>query len=109
MEGDVFFADGPCAHRMKDGSLVILWSSWSDRGYAVGTAVSPGGAIQGPWEHLAEKLFPEDGGHGMLFRRKDGRLCYTLHSPDTKYEERPVFALVTERGGRLALEPAGQL
>lgn len=106
LEGNVYFSDGPCVHRMESGALAILWSSWSDRGYAVGVAVSPNGGIRGPWEHQREKLFPEDGGHGMLFRAKDGRLLYTLHSPDTKYEERPVFTAVSEEAGRLVLRPA---
>lgn len=103
MEGDVYFADGPCAHRMETGALAILWSSWSVHGYAVGVAVSDSGNIGGPWRHVPEALFPEDGGHGMLFRTKSGQLLYTLHSPDTKYEERPVFTQVTEEQGHLRL------
>ena len=39
MDGDVYFTDGPCVTRMDDGKLYMTWSSWSDKGYAVGVAV----------------------------------------------------------------------
>lgn len=104
MTGDVYFTDGPCVHRMENSALVMLWSGWSDQGYAVGTAVSPNGELFGPWHHHREKLFPRDGGHGMLFRDKDGRLIYTLHYPNERYREHPVFRVVEVREGRLALK-----
>lgn len=103
MDGDVYFTDGPCVHRMEDGSLRMLWSSWSGRGYAVGVAKSANGDICGPWEHLEEPLFPENGGHGMLFRTKEGCLTYTLHYPNDKYRERPIFKAVIEENGLLRL------
>jgi hypothetical protein len=103
MTGDVYFTDGPCVHRAESGALIMLWSGWSERGYAVGTALSPSGALEGPWEHLTEKLFPCDGGHGMLFRDKSGRLNYTLHYPNERYQEHPIFREVREHGGRLVL------
>lgn len=104
IEGDVYFTDGPCAHRMADGSLVILWASWSDRGYAVGAAVSPSGDISGPWEHRTEKVFPENGGHGMLLKTLEGRLLYTLHYPNDWHCEHPVFMEITEQDGTLKLK-----
>ena len=103
MDGDVYFTDGPCVHKMRNGSLAMLWSSWSKGGYAVGTAVSPSGNICGPWEHLDVPLFPENGGHGMLFRDKAGQLCYTLHYPNDKLQEHPIFEAVAEKGGALQL------
>lgn len=104
MDGDVYFTDGPCVHRMEDGSLSMLWSSWSGRGYAVGVASSASGSMLGPWKHQAEPLFPENGGHGMLFRTGEGRLTYVLHAPNDKYQERPVFRTVLETDGLLRLE-----
>lgn len=101
MSGDVYFTDGPCVHRLQNGTLVMLWSSWSDRGYAVGTALSRSGKLTGPWEHLPEKLFPEDGGHGMLFTGKDGKLIYTLHYPNERYQEHPIFLAMQESDGKL--------
>lgn len=103
MEGDVYFTDGPCVRRMANGSLVMLWSSWSNNGYAVGTAVSAEGDILGPWKHCPETLFPENGGHGMLFCTKEGQLVYTLHYPNEKHRERPVFINITEQDGVLNL------
>ena len=103
LDGDVFFTDGPCVHRLQNGKLLIIWSAWSDRGYAVGMSVSDSGAIEGPWRHLAEKLYPGNGGHGMLFRALDGQLKYTMHHPNETPLERPVFFDVVEDGDRLVL------
>ena len=103
MDGDVYFTDGPCVHKMTNGPLVMLWSSWSKRGYAVGTALSPSGNIGGPWEHRDVPLFPENGGHGMLFRDKAGQLLYTLHYPNDKLCEHPIFEAVAEKDGALQL------
>lgn len=103
IDGDVYFTDGPCAYRMESGALIILWASWSDRGYAVGAALSPGGGICGPWEHLPEKVYPENGGHGMLFESKEGQLLYALHYPNDMYQEHPIFEPITEQGNTLKL------
>lgn len=103
MDGDVYFTDGPCVHKMADGALAMLWSSWSKGGYAVGTAVSPSGNICGPWQHKASPLFPENGGHGMVFRAKENQLLYALHYPNDKLQEHPLFAPVTEYGDTLQL------
>ena len=103
MDGDVYFTDGPCVHRMGNGTLAMLWSSWSFCGYAVGSAYSTEGKILGSWEHAANALFPENGGHGMLFRAKEGKLLYALHYPNDKLSEHPIFIEVVERDGRLNL------
>ncbi len=103
MDGDVYFTDGPCMRKMEDGSLICLWASWSERGYAVGAAQSKSGDITGPWKHLPEKVFPENGGHGMLFEDKSGQLFYTLHYPNDKYMERPIFRRVEIKDDRLIL------
>lgn len=101
LDGDVYFTDGPCIHKMNSGKLMNIWSAWSERGYAVGMAVSDNGHIKGPWRHLAETLFPGDGGHGMLFQTFDGQLTYTMHYPNDKYAERPIFFKVAEEDNRL--------
>ena len=103
MDGDVYFTDGPCVHKMDNGTLTMLWSSWSKRGYAVGTALSPSGNIGGPWEHRDVPLFPENGGHGMLFRDKAEQLLYALHYPNDKLCEHPIFEAVAEKDGALQL------
>ena len=43
----------------------------------------------------------KDGGRGMVFRDKEGKLMMTLHSPNTKLEERPFFFEVVEENGLL--------
>ena len=43
MDGDVYFTDGPAVYRQQNGKLLILWSSWGEKGYTVGQAVSDSG------------------------------------------------------------------
>ena len=52
MDGDVYFTDGPAVYRQQNGKLLILWSSWGEKGYTVGQAVSDSGKIEGPWRRL---------------------------------------------------------
>ena len=102
-EGDVYFTDGPFLLRGPDGRLLMTWSSWSRAGYAVGVAVSDSGAVAGPWRQLAVPLYPENGGHGMLFHDKDGQLNFTLHDPNDKYLERPRFLRAELADGTIRL------
>ena len=103
MDGDVFFTDGPCVFPLPGGKLAMTWSSWSRKGYAVGVAVSDSGAVRGPWRQLAQPLYPEDGGHGMLFTDKDGGSVFALHYPNDRQKERPVFLPVTLSSEGVAL------
>lgn len=82
--------DGPFLWRKEDGTLLCLWSGFSEKGYAQGLAVSDNGDIDGHFTQLAP-LFPEDGGHGMLFRSMQGGLFLALHSPNKHLLERPRF------------------
>lgn len=104
MDGDVYFTDGPCVTKMEDEKLYMTWSSWSVCGYAVGVAVSDTGSIDGPWRQLDTPLFPENGGHGMMFRDNNGKLMFTLHFPNDKYKERPMFAELVLQDGTLQLK-----
>ena len=99
MEGDVYFTDGPCVKKLADGRLVMTWSSWSEQAYAVGVAESESGSVCGPWRQRETPFWPANGGHGMLFEEKDGSLWFTLHSPNDKYQERPIFCPVDTDGG----------
>lgn len=103
IDGDAYFSDGPFVYRMRDGSLVLLWSSWSEGGYAVGAARSESGNVMGPWVHQEEPFYGKNGGHGMLFTNYEGELYYTLHYPDDKYKEAPVFLRVKEENGKLTI------
>ena len=101
LDGDVYFTDGPCVMRLPDGGLVMTWSSWGDHGYAVGVAASESGRLEGPWRQLPDPLYPENGGHGMLFYDKTQTLRFALHFPNDKFQERPVFIDVEAIDGTL--------
>ncbi len=104
IDGDCYFSDGPCLRKLEDGRLYMILSSWSTRGYAVGVAVSDSGKIAGPWRQQEAPLYPENGGHGMFFEDKEGQLLFTLHTPNDKYMERPVFYRIGLSDGQLVLE-----
>lgn len=82
--------DGPFLFWEK-GLLKMLWSSFGTHGYAMGVVVSESGKITGPWRHMEEPLFAENGGHGMRFQRFDGNMMFTVHQPNGGNVEHPVF------------------
>lgn len=98
MDGDVYFTDGPAVYRQQNGKLLILWSSWGEKGYTVGQAVSDSGKIEGPWRHLEQIVFGPDGGHGMFFSTKEGTLKYLLHYPNKPGDEHPLLLDLVESG-----------
>lgn len=94
-----YVTDGPFFWRTGEGTLLLLWASFSQGGYTEGVAVSDNGDITGTFTQR-EPLFEKDGGHGMVFRDGEGQLFLTLHSPNQHLAERPVFfPLVEENGG----------
>ncbi len=95
-----YVTDGPFFWRTADGTLLLLWASFSGGGYTQGLLVSDNGDITGHFRQLPP-LFERDGGHGMVFRDKESRLWLTLHSPNEHLKERPCFFPVREDGGRL--------
>lgn len=102
--GEDFVTDGPFLHRMQDGRLLMLWSSFSAGGYAEAIAVSDNGDITGQWQHLPQLLYEKDGGHGMLFRTAEGALRLILHAPNGQAgAERPHLFSVLEKEGTLQL------
>jgi len=95
--------DGPFAHRTASGELFLLWSSFSDSGYAMGVARSEGGTILGPWRQAERPIADSDSGHGMLFRSLSGALVATWHSPNATPDERPAFFEARELPGSIAI------
>ena len=93
----IFVTDGPFLYRTEAGELLLLWSSFGDEGYVQAIARSDNGDIDGNWTIDPVPLFEKDGGHGMLFRDKAGRLLLTLHQPNETPKEHPVFLDVTEK------------
>lgn len=100
----MYLSDGPALYQTDGGKLVMLWSSFGPEGYTVGQSVSGNGRLDGGWQHMPEPLLKGDGGHGMLFHRPGGQLIYTLHSPNTKGEEHPIFLPMRDAGDRLVVE-----
>jgi beta-xylosidase len=96
--GKNYVTDGPFLHRTQSGKLLMLWSSYSSTGYAIGLARSQSGHIQGPWIHEPQPLFAQDGGHGMLFYTWQHGLMLTIHQPNTVSFERPCFFSMEEIG-----------
>lgn len=100
----VFVTDGPFLHRASDGTLVMLWSSFGESGYAMGIATSVSGGILGPWTQSADAIWPADGGHGMIFANTDGNLFLTLHTPNRTPDERARFFPLEETADGLRLK-----
>ncbi len=90
--------DGPFLWRTRAGTLLMLWSSFSESGYAMGIARSESGTIEGPWIQEEKPIADTDSGHGMLFRSLDGKIFMTVHAPNSTPLERPVFIEVEETG-----------
>ena len=86
--------------RTADGTLLMLWAAYSRDGYTQGLARSSNGEIDGMFKQV-KPLFMKDGGHGMVFRTKEGKLMMTLHAPNSHLDERPYFFEVVEEDGLL--------
>lgn len=71
----------------------MIWSGFGVGGYTVGVAVSDSGRLAGPWRQNAEPLYSDDGGHGFIFKRFDGQLMLTLHSPNQDAERIRLFEI----------------
>lgn len=98
-----YVTDGPWLHRLTNGELIILWSSFSSGGYTIGVAKSASGEISGPWQQVPEPLYSGDGGHCMVFRSFDGQLWLALHRPNPSPDERPQFIPLRENGSSLQM------
>lgn len=91
-----YVTDGSWLHRLPDGELLLLWSSFSPGGYSVGVARSASGELLGPWKQDPQPLYDGDGGHCMTFHDFDGNLWLTFHQPNGHPNERPKFMQLAE-------------
>ena len=98
-----FVTDGPWMYRTASGKLLMLWSSSAANGYVEAIAYSDNGDVTGRWQHQKQLLFDQDGGHGMIFTSKEGKLFFILHNPNSSPMERPVILPLEERDGTLAV------
>jgi GH43 family beta-xylosidase len=98
-----YVTDGPCFYRLKTGPLLMLWSSFGGRGYAVGVARSVSGTVLGPWTQDRQPLY-EGGGHCMIFPSLEGRPMLVLHAPNDSPKERARFFEVHEEPDTVRLQ-----
>ncbi len=105
--------DGCFMYRTSDGRLLMLWSNFCGNDYCVAVAESKNGRVDGEWLQHDELLFSKelsgnyDGGHGMIFKDRDGQMYLSLHSPNTpsdKTTERTIFVTLREADGRLVCD-----
>ena len=75
-----YVTDGPFLFK-EDETLKMLWSSVGKEGYAIATASSDNGRLDGNWIQQETPFFAKDGGHGMIFER-DGQKYLTIHAPN---------------------------
>jgi arabinan endo-1,5-alpha-L-arabinosidase len=105
-----FVTDGPFLHRMKNGTLVMIWSSFvKGHGYGVGQAISKSGTVAGPWRHVEKPLVGgagEDGGHSMILHDFSSELLLVFHQPNGGSLERPKIYRLKEENDILVLNGA---
>lgn len=95
--GGGFVTDGPFLHRCGNGDLLMIWSSFGEKGYLQSVLRSDNGRLSGKW--LPQNLlFETDGGHGMLFRDFNGDLRLALHYPNAGPEHLTLFRLKETQG-----------
>lgn len=101
-DGKNYITDGPFLYRLKNGKLLMLWSSNGAYGYAMGIAISDNG-IHGPWKHVREPFINRDGGHGMIFKFKN-KLYVIFHQPNEPHmSERPHILEIVECSDNIEL------
>ena len=91
-------SDAPFVQRLSDGTLFLTWSPYLADHYVVLGAVSKSGSIYGPWEHLEETVFEDNGGHAMFFDDTAGRKIMCIHAPESHMLERAHLYHVAEDG-----------
>ena len=95
--GGGFVTDGPFLYRCENGDLLMIWSSFGEKGYLQSVLHSDNGHLDGKW--LPQMLlFEQDGGHGMIFKGFDGVLRLALHYPNSGPERLTLFPLKEEQG-----------
>ena len=99
---NTFVTDGPFMYRTRDDRLLMIWSTFTQKGYTQAVAYSDNGEIDGNWLH-EKPLFDDNGGHGMIFDDYSGNKYLILHSPNENPLERPVLIKTTEENGTLIL------
>ena len=97
-QGEHYVTDGPFMYKTKNGTLLMLWSTFIDGQYAE-CLVRFNNSINGEFEHLSP-LIDDDGGHGMVFSSGE-KLFLTFHTPNQTLYERPCFIEIEDAGDTL--------
>ncbi len=97
-----FITDGPFMYRTKEDKLLMIWSTFTQKGYVQAIAYSDNGEIDGNWIN-EELMFEENGGHGMIFDDYNGVKHLILHSPNEHPDERPFLFDIEEKDNTLKL------
>lgn len=100
-EGEHYVTDGPFMYRTKNGTLLMIWSTFIKGMYAECIVRFEGGSIKNGFEHL-KPMIDNDGGHGMLFEA-EGQLYFTYHSPNKSGFERVCLVKVRDTGDSVEL------
>lgn len=103
-QGEHYITDGPFMYRTISGELLMLWSTFIKDKYAECVVRFRNGEIGTDFEHL-EPLISDDGGHGMIFKKK-GTPILTFHSPNKSGEEHPVFRELIDMGSEIKISPS---
>lgn len=82
-----YVTDGPFLRKCGT-KLEMIWSSFSQNGYAVGKASAD--SLLGVWRQEGI-LLDHDGGHGMIFTDPQGKALLTCHAPNIYGLERVAF------------------
>lgn len=90
-EGGGYVTDGPFLYRMKNGKLLMLWSTFTTKGYATGYCISESGLLFGPWKQMEHPLYFHDGAHSSLFKTFGGKLMMVLHCPNFHLKKKPLI------------------
>ena len=101
--------DGPYLHRMKDGRLLMIWSTVrkTGGGYCVMQTESASGTVYGPWKDH-KVIYGKNGGHGALFRTFEGALKLVLHGPNRRgLEHVRILDVAETAAGLVVTELAG--
>lgn len=106
--------DGPYIYETDNGRLIMIWSNHGEKSYFIAKAYSDNG-IDGDWKQENELLYekglkPEfefDGGHGMIFSDKQGKLRLALHTPNSKFSgnyEHLILPELEEKNGTIVIK-----
>lgn len=107
-----YLTDAPFLHQNPDGSLLMLWSSYTipgwqqsgQGGYAIAQVLAESGTMTGTWRHLPQLLLDENAGHPSLFKDFSGNLRLVCHCNDTKHGfEYPVLYAIQQKPDGLSI------